>query len=97
MCFNMYIDVCAHACLYVHFCNIPPQVLKLASLASPSPPPPPPNIEKLSRHMSQASILGLPLETQHCLLSFVKVRKDAEISNRYTQLPHLTSGSDKTQ
>ena len=38
MCFQMYIDVCAHACLYVHFCNIPPQVLKLASLASPPPP-----------------------------------------------------------
>ena len=39
MCFHMYIDVCAHACVYVHFCNIPPQVLKLASLASPPPPP----------------------------------------------------------
>ena len=58
MCFHMYIDVCAHACVYVHFCNIPPQVLKLASLA-------PPYIEKLPTHMSQAAILGLPLETQN--------------------------------
>ena len=52
MCFHMYIDVCAHACVYVHFCNIPPQVLKLESLA------PVPNIEKLPTHMSQAAILG---------------------------------------
>ena len=35
MCFHMYIDVCAHACVDVHFCKIPQQVLKLASLASP--------------------------------------------------------------
>ena len=61
MCFHMYIDVCAHACVYVHFCNIPPQVLKLASLA----PPPPPNIEKLPTHMSQAAILGSPFKTQN--------------------------------
>ena len=65
----MYIDVCAHACVYVHFCNIPPQVLKLASLAPPHPPPhpppPPPNIEKLPTHMSQAAILGSPFETQN--------------------------------
>ena len=64
MCFHMYIDVCAHACLYVHFCNIPPQVLKLASLPTPPPPPPPPSpppdIEKLPTHMSQAAILGSP-------------------------------------
>ena len=59
MCFRIYIDVCAHAYVYVHFCNIPPQVLKLASLA-----PPPPNIEKLPMHMSQAAILGSPFETQ---------------------------------
>ena len=63
MCFHMYIDVCAHACVYVHFCNITPQVLKLASLAPP--PPPPPNIEKLPTHMSQAAILGSPFETQN--------------------------------
>ena len=44
MCFYMYIHVCVHACVYVHFCNTPPQVLKLASLALP---PPPSNIEKL--------------------------------------------------
>ena len=60
MCFNMHIDVCAHACVYVHFCNIPPQVLKLASLASP-----PPNIENLPTHKSQAAILGSPFETQN--------------------------------
>ena len=60
MCFHMHIDVCAHACVYVHFCNIPPQVLKLASLASL----PPSNIEKLPTHMSQAAILGSPFETQ---------------------------------
>ena len=59
MCFHMYIDVCAYACLYVHFCNIHPQVLKLASLAFP----PPPNIEKLPMHVSQAAILGSPFET----------------------------------
>ena len=59
--FHMYIDVCAHACLYVHFCNIPPQVLKWASLASP----PPHNIEKLPTHMSQAAILGSPFEAQN--------------------------------
>ena len=62
MCFHMYIDVCAHECVYVHFCNIPPQVLKLASLV---PPPPPPNIEKLPTHISQAAILGSPFETQN--------------------------------
>ena len=61
MCFHMHIDVCAHACVYVHFCNIPSQVLKLASL-----PPPPPNIEKLPTHMSQSAILGSPFETQNC-------------------------------
>ena len=63
MCFHMYIDVCAHACVYVHFCNIPPQVLKLASLAFY--PPSSPKIEKLSTHMSQAAILGAPFETQN--------------------------------
>ena len=60
MCFHMYIDVCAHACVYVHFCNISPQVFKLASLA-----PPTPNIEKLFMHMSQAAILGSPFEAQN--------------------------------
>ena len=65
MCFHMYIDVCAHACVYVHFCNIPPQVLKLVSLASPPPPPPPTNIEKHPTHMSQAAILWSPFETQN--------------------------------
>ena len=59
MYFHMYIDVCAHACVYVHFCNIPPQILKLASL------PPPPHIEKLHTLMSQAAILGSPFETQN--------------------------------
>ena len=96
MCFHRYIDVCAHACVYVHFCNIPAQVLKLASLA----PPPPPNIEKLPMHMSHAAILGSPFETQNILISFLKVRKGAKISNQYTQVPYLTqdtpSGSDKT-
>ena len=58
--FHTYIDVCAHACVTVHFCNIPPQVLKLASL-----PPPLPNIEKLPTHMSQAAILGSPFQTQN--------------------------------
>ena len=62
MFFHMYIDVCAHAWLYVHFCNIHPQVLKLASLASPHPPP---NIEKLPTHISQAAILGSPFEAQN--------------------------------
>ena len=62
MCFHMYIDVCAHACVYVHFCNIPPQVLKLASLAFPTSPP---HIEKLPSHMSQAAILGSPFEKQN--------------------------------
>ena len=60
MCFHMYIDVCAHAYVYVHFCNIPAEVLKLASLASPHP-----NIEKLPTHMIQAAILGSPFETQN--------------------------------
>ena len=63
MCFHMYIDVCAHSCVYVQFCNIPPQVLKMASLAPP--PPPPPNIEKLPTHMSPVAILGSPFETQN--------------------------------
>ena len=58
MCFHMYVDVCAHACVYVHFCIITPQVLKLALL-------PPPNIEKLPTHISQAAILGSPFETQN--------------------------------
>ena len=62
MCFHMYIDVCAHACVYVHFCNIPPQVLKLASLA---PPPP-----KLPTHMSQAAILESPFEIQNYFTFF---------------------------
>ena len=51
MCFHMYIDVCAHACVYVHFCN---RWL-----------PPPSNIEKLPTHMSQAAILGSLFETQN--------------------------------
>ena len=93
MCFQMYIDVCAHACVYVHFCNNPPQVLKLASLASP-----PPHIKKLPTHMSQEQFLGHRLKHKIILLLFLKVRKDAKISNRYTQVPHLTqdtsSGSD---
>ena len=65
MCFHMYIDVCAHACVYVHFCNIPPQVLKLASLAPPPPKKKKKNIEKLPTHMSRAAILGSPFETQN--------------------------------
>ena len=51
-----------HACMYI-FCNIPPQVLKLASLASP--PPNIENIKKLPTHMSQAAILWSPFETQN--------------------------------
>ena len=62
MCFPMFIHACVHACVYVHFCNTPPQVLKLASLALP---PPPSNIEKLPTPMSQAAILGTPFETQN--------------------------------
>ena len=60
--FLMYTHVCAQACVYVHFCNSPPQVLMLASLALP----PPHHIEKLPTHMSQAAILGSPFETQNC-------------------------------
>ena len=70
MCSHMYIDVCAHACVYVLFCNITPQVLKLASLASP-----PPNIEKLPTHMSQAAILGSPFETQNYLTFIPESKK----------------------
>ena len=70
MCFHMYIDVCAHACVYVHFCNIPPQVLKLASLA-----PPTPNIGKLPTHMSQAAILGSSFETQNYFTFIPKSKK----------------------
>ena len=62
MCLHMYIHVCAHACVYVHFYKTPPQVLKLASL---SLPPQPPNFEKLPTHMSHAAILGSPFETQN--------------------------------
>ena len=65
MCFHMYTHVCAHACVYVHFCNSPSQVLKLASLALPPPPPTLHHIEKLPTHMSQAAILGSPFETQN--------------------------------
>ena len=72
MCFHMYIDVCAHASLYVHFCNIPPQVLKLASLASP---PPPTNTEKLPTHRSQAAILWSPFETQNYFTFIPKSKK----------------------
>ena len=90
VCFHIYINVCAHACLYVHFCKIPPQVLNLASLA-----PPPPQYWKLPTHMSQAAILGSPSETQIILLSFLKVRKAAKISNRYTQVPHLTQDTHR--
>ena len=96
MCFNMYIDVCAHACVYVHFCNIPPQVLKLASLV-----PPPQILKSFLRILAKQQFLGHRLKHKIILLLFLKVRKDAKISNRYTQVPHLTqdtpSGSDKTQ
>ena len=99
MCFHMYIDVCVHACVYVHFCNIPPQVLKLAALV---PPPPPPQILKSDlRILAKQQFLGHRLKHKIILLLFLKVRKDAKISNRYTQVPHLTQdtplGSDKTQ
>ena len=95
MCFYMYIDVCAHACLYVHFRNIPPQV-------AGSPPPPPPQYYKASyAYEPRQQFLGHRLKHKIILLSFLKVRKDANLSNRYTQVRHLTqdtpSGSDKTQ
>ena len=62
MCLHMYIDVCAHACVYVHFCNSPTSIeVGIAGF----PPPPPSNIEKLVTHMSQAAILGSPFETQN--------------------------------
>ena len=94
----MYIDVCAHECVYVHFCNIPPQVLKLASLV---PPPPPQILKSFLRILAKQQFLGHRLKHKIILVLFFKVRKDANISNRYTQVPHLTqdtqSGSDKTQ
>ena len=58
MCFHMYIHVGVHAFVYVHFCNTPPQVLKLA-LPLPLPSP---YIEKLPTPMSQSGILGKPFE-----------------------------------
>ena len=101
MCFHMYIYVCAHACVYVHFCNTPPQVLKLASLALPPPPPPTPILKIFLRIWAKQQFLGHRLKHKIILISFLKVRKDAKIRNRYTQVPHLTqhtpSGSDKTQ
>ena len=99
MCFHMYIDVCAHAYVYVHFCNIPPEVLKLASLAPP--PPHTPILKSFLRIWAKQQFLGHRLKHKIILLSFLKVRKDANISNRYTQVPHLTqdtpSGTYKTQ
>ena len=92
MCFHMYIDVCAHACLYVHFCNIPSQVAGS----------PPPKYYKASyAYEPRQQFLGHHLKHKIILLSFLKVRKDAKLSNRYTQVRYLTqdtpSGSDKTQ
>ena len=53
------------------------------------------------RIWAKQQFLGHRLKHTIILLSFLKVRKDANISNRYTQVTHLTqdtpSGSDKTQ
>ena len=87
MCFHMYIDVCAHACVYVLFLHYPSTSIEVGIAGSP----PPPNIDKLPTHMSQVAILGSPFVTlKFILLSFLKVRKDAKNSNQYTQVPHLT-------
>ena len=84
-----HVHSCVCACMYVHFCNTPPQVLKFAL------PPPPPNIEKLPTPISQAAILGTPFETQKYLLSFLKARKEAKIRNGYNQVPHLTKDTHR--
>ena len=63
--------------------------------------PPPPKHWKASYEFAKQQFLGHRLKHKIILLLFLKVRKDAKISNRYTQVPHLTqdtpSGSDKTQ
>ena len=64
MCFHMYIDVCAHACVYVHFLQYPSTSIKVG-IAGFSPPPNIENIKKLPTHMSQAAILWSPFETQN--------------------------------
>ena len=74
MCFHMYVDVCAHACVYVHFCIITPQVLKLALL-------PPPILKSFLRISAKQQFLGRRLKHKIILISFLKVRKDAKISN----------------
>ena len=61
MCFHMYIDVCAHDCLYVHFLQYPSTSIEVGIAGFPTPP----HIEKLPTHMSQAAILASPFETQN--------------------------------
>ena len=73
MCFHMFIDVCAHACLLVcTFLQYPSTSIEVGIAGFPPPPPPPPptNIEKLPTHMSQAAILRPPFETQNYFTFF---------------------------
>ena len=63
--------------------------------------PPPQILKSFLRILSKQQLLGHRLKHKIILLLFLKVRKDAKISNRYTQVPHLTqdtpSRRDKTQ
>ena len=60
MCFHMYIDVCAHACVYVHFLQYPSTSIEVGIAGSP----PPPQYWKAS-YAYEPSILGSPFETQN--------------------------------
>ena len=81
MCFYMYIDVCVHACVYVHFLQYPSTSIELGIAVSP-----PPNIKKLPTHMSQAAILGSPFETQN-YFTFIPINKmQRSATDTYTLL-----------
>ena len=86
------------------FLQYPSTSIEVGIAGFPPPPPPPPPAQILKsflRILAKQQFLGHRLKHKIILLLFLKVRKDAKISNRYTQVPHLTqdtpSGSDKTQ
>ena len=92
--------ICTLMCVRMHACMYIFAISLHKSLASP-PPPKKKKLKSFLRIRAKQQFLGHRLKHKIILLSFLKVRKDAKISNRYTQVPHLTqdtpSGSDKTQ
>ena len=92
-----------HACMYIFAISLHKYTSIEVGIAGYPPPPPKKKkiLKSFLRILAKQQFQGHRLKHKIILLLLLKVRKDAKISNRYTQVPHLTqdtqSGSDKTQ